>query len=130
LVRGRKTSGPRLVEGTEGSREAKLRLRKVLETLSGESTIGEACKVLGIGEAAFHKLRSRLLQDAVGSLERRRVGRPPSVRAQTDEQLESLERDVRRLERELEASRIREELALTMPHVLRAGVVAKKKKRR
>lgn len=127
-MRGRKPSGPRLVERAEGSRRAKLRLRTILETIAGETSIGEACAALGIGEAAFHKLRARVLQEAVESLEPRTPGRPPKEDDAASDEIESLEAQVQELERELQASRIREQLALTMPQIL--GERPEKKKRR
>ena len=59
MVRGRRTSGPRLAEGTEGTDEAKLRLKVSLETITGQRSVKEACEILGLCEAAFYKIRSR-----------------------------------------------------------------------
>jgi hypothetical protein len=98
----------------------------ILETLSGQKTIGEACEALGMNEAAFHKLRSRFLSEAVESLEPRPVGRKPKMSEADSEQVEKLRREVQELERELKASRVREEIALSMPQLSRED----KKKRR
>ncbi len=119
----RRPNGPDLVEGAEGSPGAKARLKVILETLAAMKTIAEACGALGMGEAGFHKLRTRVLQEAVEGLEPRRPGRKPKEKVE-DERIEALEAEVAMLRRALKASRVREEIALTMPHLLR-----RKKKR-
>lgn len=117
----RPPSGPDLVEGAEGSPGAKERLRVILETLSGTKPIAEACAELGIGEAAFHKLRTRVIQEAVEGLEPRKPGRKPEERSETEERARGLEAEVEKLKLELRAAQIREELALTLPHLGRLG---------
>jgi hypothetical protein len=117
----RPPSGPELVEGIEGSPEAKERLKVILETIAGTKTIAEACERLGIGEAAFHKLRTRHLEEAVKGLEPRKPGRKPEKKREEDEGLLALEDKVASLERELKAARIREKIALAMPHLLKHG---------
>ncbi len=125
----RTPSGPELVEGAEGTRDAKMRLKVILETIAREKTIAEACGALGIGEAAFHKLRTRVLQEAVEGLEPRKPGRKPKEKGEGEERIEILEEDLAMLRRELKASRIREELALTMPHVLEGEKKRKKREK-
>jgi hypothetical protein len=117
----RPPSGPELVEGIEGSPEAKERLKVILETIAGTKTIAEACEQLGIGEAAFHKLRTRHLEEAVKGLEPRKPGRKPEEKREAVEGLLALEDKVASLERELKAARIREKIALAMPHLLKGG---------
>jgi transposase-like protein len=117
----RPPSGPELVEGLEGSPEAKERLKVILETIAGTKTIAEACEQLGIGEAAFHKLRTRHLEEAVAGLEPRKPGRKPNEASEADEARSALEEKVKSLERELQATRIREKIALTMPHLFKRG---------
>ena len=134
MARGRTPSGPKLVDGMEGLESAKRRLKVILETLSGAMSIEEACEELGIGPAAFHKLRSRTMQEALESLAPRPMGRP--VKEETPEQarIEELEQEVAHLEMELEGSRLREEIALIMPHLLKkrekGGGGSKKKRKR
>ena len=127
MRRGRPPKGPGLVDGLPGSAVAKRRLRLILETIAGDRSVGEACAVLGIGEAAFHKLRSRFLQESVDLLEPRPAGRPASsppagAQSQTD-----LEAEIRQLHLDLQAARVRAELALAMPQVLQPGPRASKK---
>jgi hypothetical protein len=114
----RRPSGPELVEGAEGTEGAKARLKVILETIAREKTIAEACEALEMGEAAFHKLRTRVIQEAVAGLEPRKPGRKPRERSAEAARMEEIEAEVKRLERELKAARIREEIAMTMPHVL------------
>jgi hypothetical protein len=125
--RGRRPSGAKLVDRLEGSRHAKRRTKVILETLSQKMTIAEACAALGIGEAAFHKLRTRFLREAVESLEPRPLGRRPEQHEVNPEEVDALRREVEDLRRELEAARIREEVALAMPHLVKGQ---KKKRKR
>ncbi|MFH0909903.1 MAG: hypothetical protein V1918_00090 [Planctomycetota bacterium] len=120
----RRPSGAELVEGAEGTEGAKARLKVILETIARMKSIAEACADLGMGEAGFHKLRTRVIQEAVAGLEPRKPGRKPKERSAEAARIVDLEAEVARLERELKASRIREEIAVTMPHVL-----GRKKKR-
>jgi hypothetical protein len=124
--RGRRPSGPKLVDGMEGSERSKHRLKVILETLRGSLSMEDACAELGIGPAAFHKLRSRTLQNALDSLAPRPMGRPPQEQSEEDGRLESLRAQVDQLRMELEASRLREEIALCMPHLLKNGGEKKK----
>jgi hypothetical protein len=102
-----------------GSDHAKKRLRIILETLSGRRTIRSACEELRISEAAFHKLRTRVLEEAVQGLEPRRAGRPSKELSAEDAKIVDLEEEVLQLKLELHASRLREEIAITMPHLLK-----------
>jgi len=108
-----------LVDGTDGSHGAKARLKVILETIAGTVTIGDACASLGIGEAAFHKLRTRFLQDAVTGLEPRPVGRRPQKNPEERERVQALMDEVQALRRDLNASLVREELAVAMPQLLK-----------
>jgi cytochrome P450 len=118
MNRGRPVKGASLIDGLEGSDLAKLRLKVILETLAGERTIAQACEALGIGETAFYKLRERTLRDALGSLEPRARGRPrkdPEPAAQAD----AMQRQIDAMQMEMHAGRIREQIALIMPHLLK-----------
>ena len=105
------------VERVEASEHARERLRCVLATLSGEMTVEAACARLSISPARFAEIRAEALAGAASALEARAAGRPAAPGPDA-ELVEARER-VRRLERELEASRIREEIALAMPHLVR-----------
>lgn len=119
MAGGRPPAGARLVEGLDGSPGAKKRLRVIIETLAGERTVLSACQELGVSEAAFHKLRSRWLKDALGSLEPRAQGRPPKQESPEEERSEELQSRVKMLEIELKAAQVREEIAVAMPYLAR-----------
>lgn len=77
MRRGRPPEGLRHIDRLEGSEESKLRLRTILETLSGECTIAEACERLGLSEARLHQLRQAALEAALSGLAPGQPGRPP-----------------------------------------------------
>jgi len=135
-----------MLDPLPGTMEAKARLAAIISTMAGEKSIPEACAELGIGEARFHEMRKDFLASALGLLERKAAGRksagPPEDAAA---RLAELEDEVLALREMLEASRIRTEIALTMPHLLRrhakagegmgtpeasGGKIKKKKRRR
>lgn len=80
----RTTSGSDLVDGLDGSGQAKDRLKAILDTLSGRASIGEAAARLGIREAMLHRVRGEALRAALQALEPKAPGRPR--RTITDEQ--------------------------------------------
>ena len=119
MARGRPPLGPELVERLEGPDVAKARLKVILETISGERTIPDACAKLGIGESAFHELRHRALGGAVEALVPGAPGRPPAKPSPESGRVEELQAELERLRVELQAARLREELAVAMPHLVR-----------
>src|SRR5688572_18084802 len=115
---GRKTSAKRLVESLEGEASIKAQLQAVLDVLAEKKSVADACAELGIGEATFHRLRERALGAALEALVPKRAGRPSKV-PETPTEVEELKRALHETRVELEASRIREEIALVMPHLLK-----------
>ena len=115
--RGRKPTGTNLVDHLEGSERAKARLKAILETLSGARSIPEVCAELGIHESMFHRVRSEVLQTALGRLEPRPLGRPPLETPPQDVRAEELEAEISRLQREVKAAEIRRELAENLPRL-------------
>jgi hypothetical protein len=91
-----------------------------MATLYGGKPVPEACRELGIGEARFHEMRKEFLASALVLLEKKTAGRksaePPEGAA---ERLTELEDENLTLRAMLEASRIRTEIALTMPNLLK-----------
>lgn len=116
---GRPPLGSGHVVGLDGDRNQKKRLRVILETLSGELSVGEACARLAIGESRFHELRHRVLQCALDGLAPRPPGRRPKEVRVDPEELAFVRRENGWLREELELSRMRTEIALVMPEVLR-----------
>lgn len=122
--------GAKLVEGMEGSEEAKRRLQVILETLSGERTVGEACEALGINEARLYALRAEALEAALSRLEPKPAGRPRKETHELDE-VSALRAELLEVRLDLQAARVREEIAIAMPHLLKPrGEGGKKTKKR
>jgi transposase len=101
-----------------GSAKAKERAQVVLETLSGKLSVQEACRRLGIGAALFNRLRKRFLNGGVPALEDRPAGRRPRLVSAETEQIRKLEDALQQTRLELQAVQLREEIALSMPHLL------------
>lgn len=121
----RRPMGPEQVERLEGSAEAKERLRVILETVAGTKSIEDACAELDVGPARFAELRDEALGAALAGLEPKPAGRPPRAPDPAAEELQALRDEKNRLDLELHAAWIREEIALLMPHLLKprdAGV--------
>lgn len=114
---GRHPSGPNLVEGLDGPDEAKRRLKVILETVAGTRTISDACAELDISEAAFHELRKQALTAAVEGLAPRPIGRPRKDGDPEQRRINELEEQVFTLKKDLQAERIRKEIAIAMPHL-------------
>jgi hypothetical protein len=115
IMRGRTPLGPEVVEELTGSEEAKQRVRVILETMTGQVRVREACVLLGISEQRLRQVRAAMLQAAVQGVEKQRPGRP----RQPEElpEVAALRQQVDQLQEELELSRVREEVALVLPHV-------------
>jgi len=118
----RTTTGADFAEKQDGSDLAKGRLKAILQTLTGERSVAEACAALEVNEAMFHKMRSRWLQEATELLEPRRPGPKPQEEDPTERELRLLREQNEQLGIELECSRIQTEIALTMPHLLKRRV--------
>jgi transposase-like protein len=130
MGRGRRPNGSRLVEALEGSAVAKRRMQLILETLAAQRSVQEASRELGVSPAAFHKMRRRFFQEAVSLLEPKPVGRPRREPSEAERVRRSLEAENRELRIDLEAARIREELAIVLPHVLQPPAKGPSKKGR
>jgi transposase-like protein len=132
MGRGRPPKGSSLVDGLEAPSEVKKRLKVILETLSGALSVAEACKRLGVSQTRLHELRQEALRAAAAGLEPKQVGRPRKPAPREDSQVEQLEQEIRHLRLELRFAQAREEIAMTMPHVLvpRDKAASKKKAKR
>ena len=128
---GRRPAGVEHVERLSGDAEAKRRLRVILETVSGERSIEDACAELGVSPSRFHELRREALESALRGLEPGVSGRPKRVSDidSSSERLAELERENRELEIELQASYVRTEIALAMPQLLTPKARAEIKKK-
>lgn len=126
--RGRPAFGPAHVERLEASEHARQRLRVVLETVAGALSVDDACATLGIGPSRFHALRQELLQAAAERADGVPAPSPPVDDSAA--RLAALEAENQELRIALEAARIREEIAVVLPHLQRDGGVEKKGRRK
>jgi hypothetical protein len=110
-VAGRKPVGPALADRVAASEQARTRLKVLLETITGAKTMEEACRALSIEKTQLFKLRTRTLEAAAASLEPQPIGRPPQAASAEGARIVELEAEIGRLKVELEAARVRVELA-------------------
>lgn len=103
----------------DGSEQAKMRLKVILEVIAGKRTVKSACEELSISDARYHELEREALQAAVDRLEPKPAGRPPTATLPSDPKLAALEEEVKELRVGLRAAQIREEIAIVMPHLLK-----------
>jgi hypothetical protein len=127
MAKGRPVKGPGLVEGLEGSEEAKRRLEVILETMGGQKSVQEAIEQLGLRKSMFHEIRMESLKGALESLEAKPRGRPRQEVTEDQRENERLRKEIEELKAALQIAHVREEIALVMPHVLK-GADAKKKR--
>lgn len=125
----RRTGGMKLLSGLSVSDEAKARFAAIFATMTGEKSILEVCKELGIGEPRFHAMRKEFLAEAVNLLEKRPAGRKP-VGGEESPELSRLRDENEKLRLELTAAQIQAEIAMVMPHVLKRPNPSKKTKGR
>jgi hypothetical protein len=112
-MRGRHAIGPEIAERAEGSDLACWRMRVVLETIAGSKRVLEACAELGITEQRFETIRQEAIQGGVAALELKPAGRPRKEPA--DERIVQLQERIADLEAQLQATRIRAEMATSLP---------------
>jgi hypothetical protein len=108
--RGRKPAGPEYVQHLQGSAEAKQRLQRILETMTGRRRVLDVCLELGISESRFLQLREEFLQAALERLERKPAGRPR--RTDSAAEADALRGKLDEVERALATAQLCEELAL------------------
>jgi hypothetical protein len=114
LMRGRLPAGPEYVDKLEGSALAKQRTKAVLQTLDGSLRLQEACRDLDVCEQRLHQLRQQALQAAVAALEPGQPGRPAHTPTPADDKIRALEAELTAVKVELQAARVREEIAITL----------------
>lgn len=128
MALGRPPLGTRIVEQFDADQHTKHRLKILLQTISGQLSVPDACQLLGISQARFFELRANMLQAALQSLQPKPAGRPPKTIDPESERIQHLEQQNRDLRVHLAAAQLREEIALAMPHLsTRHKANAKKK---
>jgi hypothetical protein len=116
-MRGRKPAGPAYLDQLDGSSLAKERGKVVLDTVKGKCSVPDACRRLGISQARFYQLREEMLQAALAALEPGTPGRPAQAATPEQQQIAALEQTVARLQTQLRAAQVQEEIALALPTV-------------
>lgn len=116
-MRGRKPVGPKLADQLAGSELACRRMRVILETISGECRVQDACEQLGICQQRFERLRSAAIEAGIAALELKPAGRPTKILSDADLENARLKERIAELEAELALSHIQVELATTLPQL-------------
>lgn len=104
------------VERLDADATSKARLKAILETLSGASSVEAACERLSISPSRFHALREQALTGALLALSPAPPGRPAAPAP--DPTILALQRENADLREEVARSRLRTEIALAFPHVI------------
>lgn len=102
MSKGRRTKGVGHVDNLVGGDEEKARLKAILATFSGELTVAEASRQLGITTSRFAKLRAEVLQGALDRLAPRPVGRP----AKEVDEMALLKEEMERKQERADAERL------------------------
>jgi hypothetical protein len=100
-----------------GDQGQKQRLKVIFSVLTGELSVARACEMLELRETRYYELRQQVLEAALQALSPHPSGRPRT--AQESPEVERLRDAQSELERELYHMRVREELLLALPRVLR-----------
>ena len=111
---GRRPAGPEYVQHLDGSDIAKERVRIVLETVAGICGVDDACQRLDICPQRFHQLRQQIMEGAVTAAEPGTPGRRAQSPSADTEKIQRLEQQLAELQRELQASKAREEITLVL----------------
>lgn len=112
-----------MAEQLAGSKLACLRMRVILETISGGCRVQDACDKLGICQQRFERLRATAIRAGIESLELKPAGRPTKVLSEAELENARLKERIAELEAELKITHIRVELATHLPQL---GAAAKK----
>ena len=126
---GRPNKGVDHVDRIDAPNEDKRRAKIVLQTLSEEISVEEACRRLSIGTSRFHELRKEVLSGAIAGARPGRPGRPRKEETRVERKIRRLEGRVKELQEELHLSLLRTELAVALPHVFHPELVPDLEKR-
>jgi hypothetical protein len=120
---GRPNFGVDHVDRIDAPEEDKRRTKIVLQTLTEEISVDEACRRLSLGRSRFHELRQEILEGAIAGARPGRPGRPRKKVSAEQRKIQRLEGRVRELQEELQLSLLRTELAVALPHVFHPELV-------
>jgi len=117
---GAPTKGVAHVDAIDGSPLAKERAKTILRLIGGELTRAQAAEEMRVSVRRVRQLREAMLTSAVAALEPGKPGRPrnpePSAAERRVSELEATEQWLRW---EIEASGVRERIAMVFPHLVR-----------
>jgi len=102
----RPNKGAAHVDDLKGSQRAKRRVQMILATISGEMSVADACREIGVGPTQFANLREQILQGAVDAAEPKPIGRPKLAAEPVN--VDDLEDEI--LERDFENTMLRAKL--------------------
>jgi transposase-like protein len=105
------------VDGLQGDAETKRRLRAILSTISGEQSVEDACRAVGIRPAFFGELRTRALAGALAALEPKAPGRPRREIPQSPDDVAELLRELQELRREVQILRAQLDVTTALANV-------------
>ena len=120
---GRPNFGVDHVDRIDAPEEEKRRVKIVLQTMTEEISVSEACRRLSIGTSRFYELRQEVLEGAIEGARPGRPGRPRKEESKSERKIRRLEGRVEELREELELSLLRTELAVALPHVFHPELV-------
>jgi hypothetical protein len=127
---GRKPQGAALVATLPGSEHTKKRLTLFLQTLSGQCSVGEACRELEICESRFFAQRAEWLEESLALLEPGSPGRPAKPEPLPEPaEVNALRVRVRELEHRLAVAEVRSDLACSLPRLAGESLTEKKSRR-
>ena len=127
MGRGRPPKGLSHVDSLPGEKAEKERLKTILATVTGDLSVKEACGRLEVSESRFHELRQTALNAMLTGLAPRPPGRPAKERE--PKEVRELRERVAWLEEELEISRLKTEIAMWKPSLLRDASPSSPEKR-
>ena len=111
MTMGRPNKGLEHLDKYDVSEQSQLRGRVVMQTITGELSVEDACEQLGIDRSRFWRIRDQALQWYLESFEPGRPGRPRKRDVETDKKEQDLRDRVAQLEHELRLSEARANLA-------------------
>ena len=126
MGRGRPPKGLSHVDSLPGEKAEKDRLKTILATITGDLSAKEACGRLAVSASRFHELRQTALSGMLAGLAPRPPGRPAKERE--PKAVRELRERVAWLEEELEISRLKTEIAMWKPAILREVTPSPEKK--
>lgn len=111
----RPNKGAGHVDPLVGSELSKERLRVILMTFTGELSVLDARRQLGLSDGRFHTLRKLALQAALDGLQPRPMGRPRKGHTADQRRIAALEAELEAAREALQIERVKRELAQAMP---------------